>query len=56
MIPPKARLILGPAVLALAVLGVFVVSRARSVALELTDPPFYHVQPLERVEATYRDL
>lgn len=56
MIPPKARLILGPAVLALAVLCVFVVSRARSVALELTDPPFYHVQPLERVEATYRDL
>ncbi len=25
-------------------------------ALELTDPPFYHPQPLERVQATYADL
>jgi len=51
-----ARLILGLGFLALAVLAVFVVTRARSVARELTDPPFYHVPSLERVEATYRDL
>lgn len=51
-----ARLILAPVVLALAVVGVFVASKARSVARELVDPPFYHPQPLARVEATYRDL
>ncbi|WP_316415581.1 alpha/beta hydrolase [Mesoterricola silvestris] len=56
MLKSPARFILGPAFLALAVLGVFVVSRARSVARELTDPPFYHPQPRERVDATYRDL
>lgn len=30
--------------------------KARAVARELVDPPFYHPQPLARVEATYREL
>jgi dienelactone hydrolase len=30
--------------------------KARAVARELVDPPFYRPQPLARVEATYRDL
>lgn len=30
--------------------------KARAVATELVDPPFYHPQPLSRVEGTYADL
>lgn len=30
--------------------------KTRSVAHELVDPPFYHPQPLARVQATYADL
>jgi hypothetical protein len=37
-------------------LGGFVGWKARSVARELVDPPFYRPQPLARVEATYQDL
>jgi hypothetical protein len=37
-------------------LGVFMGWKARSVARELVDPPFYHPQPLARVQATYQDL
>lgn len=37
-------------------LTAFSVWKARSVAYELTDPPFYHPQPLARVEATYAEL
>ncbi len=37
-------------------LGVFVGCKVRDVARELTNPPFYHPQPLDRVNATYRDL
>jgi hypothetical protein len=38
------------------ILGAFVGWKARSVARELIDPPFYRPQPLARVEATYREL
>lgn len=34
----------------------FVGWKARAVAHELVDPPFYHPQPLERVNATYAEL
>jgi len=44
-----------PALPLLAV-GGFVAWKTRAVARELVDPPFYHPQPLARVEATYRDL
>ena len=37
-------------------LGGFMGWKTWSVARELVDPPFYHPQPLARVEATYRDL
>ena len=37
-------------------LGGFVGWKARSVARELVDPPFYRPQPLARVEATYQEL
>lgn len=43
-------------VLTLVTLGGFVGWKARSVARELIDPPFYRPQPLARVEATYREL
>lgn len=44
--------------LALALLGTggFMLWKARSVAHELVDPPFYHPQPLARVQATYAEL
>jgi hypothetical protein len=32
------------------------VYKARTVARELVDPPFYRAQPLERVNATYKEL
>jgi len=41
---------------ALAAVAAFVAFKTRAVARELVDPPFYHVQPLDRVEATYRAL
>jgi hypothetical protein len=34
----------------------FVAWKTRAVADELVDPPFYHPQPLARVDATYADL
>jgi pimeloyl-ACP methyl ester carboxylesterase len=34
----------------------FVAWKARAVARELVDPPFYRPQPLARVDATYREL
>lgn len=36
--------------------GGFVAWKTRAVARELVDPPFYHPQPLARVQATYTDL
>jgi dienelactone hydrolase len=39
----------------LATLG-FMGWKAQAVARELVDPPFYHPQPLSRVEATYAEL
>jgi hypothetical protein len=36
--------------------GGFMVWKARAVARELVDPPFYHPQPLARVAATYAEL
>ncbi len=36
--------------------GGFVLWKASAVAHELVDPPFYHPQPLARVQATYADL
>ena len=36
--------------------GTFMVWKAHAVARELVDPPFYHPQPLARVEATYAEL
>ncbi|MCE1228383.1 MAG: hypothetical protein LWX11_02660 [Firmicutes bacterium] len=43
-------------VLALLGLSSFVVTKARAVASELTDPPFYHPPSLERVNQTYAEL
>lgn len=40
----------------LAAVGAFMAWKSRAVAKELVDPPFYHAQPLARVEATYREL
>ncbi|WP_243300994.1 alpha/beta hydrolase [Geothrix oryzisoli] len=42
--------------LPLLAVGTFVAWKARMVARELVDPPFYRPQPLIRVEGTYRDL
>jgi len=42
--------------LGMALLAGFVGSRARAIAHEMTDPPFYKPQPLSRVEATYAEL
>jgi len=36
--------------------GGFTLYKVRAVAQELVDPPFYHAQPLARVEATYQEL
>ena len=46
------------ALILLPVLGIggFLVWKARAVAHELVDPPFYHPQPLARVQATYAEL
>ena len=50
----KAWIALGLALL-LGIAG-FVGWKTQSVARELVDPPFYHPQPLARVDATYREL
>lgn len=44
--------------LGLLVLGTagFMAWKVRAVSRELVDPPFYHPQPLTRVDATYADL
>ncbi len=42
--------------MALASLIGFIGYKVYSVASELTDPPFYRAQPLDRVEETYREL
>jgi len=41
---------------ALALCGGFTAYKARAVARELVDPPFYRVQPLDRVQRTYAEL
>lgn len=50
----------GGALTALAILGAatagFTAFKIRSIAHELTNPPFYHPQSLDRVQATYADL
>lgn len=53
----RARRWIGAA-LGLAVLGTagFMAWKTSAVAHELVDPPFYHPQPLARVDATYSDL
>lgn len=52
----KRRIWLALGLAPLLGLGGFVGWKARSVAQELVDPPFYRPQPLARVEATYREL
>lgn len=54
--PSSPRTLKWGAALALASLAGFIGYKVRSVAFELTDPPFYKVQPLEKVAETYRDL
>jgi hypothetical protein len=51
-----ANLLRGLGAAALLLAAGFVTYKVRSVARELVDPPFYHPQPLARVEATYHDL
>lgn len=53
--PARFSLALSPLVGVSGLLG-FMGWKARAVARELVDPPFYRPQPLARVEATYRDL
>lgn len=49
--------ILGGITAFLAISGIaFIAVKSHAVARELTDPPFYHVQPLTRVDATYAEL
>jgi len=50
------RSLIGSTACGLAALGLFIAWKSRSVAQELTNPPFYRPQPLERVQATYADL
>jgi len=55
--PPRAgKVLLGCAALAALAVAGFTGFKVRSVARELVDPPFYHPQPLARVEASFRDL
>ena len=56
LLKPALRSILRGSGAALALLMAFIGYKVHSVANELTDPPFYRAQPLERVEATYREL
>ena len=51
-----AKLVLGLLAAGSAGLLGFVAWKSQAVAKELVDPPFYHPQPLARVEATYADL
>ncbi len=50
------RCLLGGGVCGLLALSGFVTAKTRSVAWELTDPPFYRPQPLERVQKTFDAL
>lgn len=52
----KPRIWIPLAVLPLLGVGGFTAWKSQAVARELVDPPFYHPQPLSRVDATYRDL
>ncbi len=52
----RTRFLFGAGLLFIASGAGFVLYKARAVARELTDPPFYRPQPLPRVEATYADL
>ena len=52
----KARAWAGLALLPMTFGAGFIGWKARAVARELVDPPFYRVQPLARVQATYREL
>jgi hypothetical protein len=51
----RRSLLLGLMALPLLLAG-FIGYKVRAVAHELVAPPFYRPQPLDRVEATYRDL
>lgn len=48
--------LLGGSILGLLALSGFIGWKASGIARELTDPPFYHPQPLERIQRTYADL
>jgi len=50
------KLLAGAGLVGLAAVGGFTGYKVRVVAQELVDPPFYHAQPLARVETTYREL
>jgi hypothetical protein len=52
----SAKVLLGGVVLAALGAAGFTGLKVRSVARELLDPPFYHPQPLARVDATFQDL
>lgn len=54
--PRVTGLAVGAGVLLLLGIAGFMVWKARAVARELVDPPFYRPQPLARVAATYDDL
>lgn len=54
--PCIPRLLAGGGLATLLAAGGFTVYKARTVARELVDPPFYRAQPLERVNATYKQL
>ena len=51
----RPPLLLSLTILPLLLAG-FLVTKAHGVARELVDPPFYHPQPLARVEATFQEL
>jgi hypothetical protein len=52
----SSRTLLWGSGLVLASLAGFIGYKVRSVARELTDPPFYQAQPIERVTETYQAL
>lgn len=54
--PSLRSALLGLGAAALLLAGGFVAFKARSVAQELVDPPFYKPQPLARVDATFQEL
>lgn len=47
---------MGGGLFGLLAVGAFTFYKVRAVAAELVNPPFYHAQPLSRVDATYREL